>query len=118
MHEPIVDADWGRRPCRAGRQPEPAGRTRSTEPALLRGLIFTETAAMTPHHTKKGNRRYCYVSMDVIQKRPTAELRPPAAPAPGREAVIGEIRRLLRTPEIIARTARALRRRAASTRAP
>ncbi|MFN3146340.1 MAG: hypothetical protein ACE368_14420 [Paracoccaceae bacterium] len=63
----------------AGNRNQRAGRTRSTEPALLRGLIFTETgAAMTPHHTKKGNRRYCYyVSMDVIQKRPTAELRGP-----------------------------------------
>jgi len=32
-------------------------------PALLRGLIFTETGvAMTPHHTKKGTRRYRYLS--------------------------------------------------------
>ena len=83
-------------------------------PALLRGLIFTETGvAMTPHHTKKGNRRYgYYVSMDVIQKRPTAELRGPQRlpAAMVEEAVIGEIRRLLRTPEIIARTARALKK--------
>lgn len=50
--------------------------------------------------------------MDVIQKRPTAELRGPQRlrAAMGEEAVIGEIRRLLRTPEILARTARALKK--------
>jgi hypothetical protein len=116
MHEPIVDAElWeAAHAVLAGNRNQRAGRTRSTEPALLRGLIFTETgAAMTPHHTKKGNRRYCYyVSMDVIQKRPTAELRGPQRlpAAMVEEAVIGEIRRLLRTPEIIARTARALKK--------
>ena len=52
-------------------------------PALLRGLIFTETGvAMTPHHTKKGTRRYrYYVSMDAIKKRPKAEIARPAAAA-------------------------------------
>ena len=50
--------------------------------------------------------------MDVIQKRPTAELRGPQRlpAAMVEEAVIGEIRRLLRTPEIIARTARVLKK--------
>ncbi len=116
MHEPIVDAElWeAAHAVLSGNRNQRAGRTRSTEPALLRGLIFTETgAAMTPHHTKKGNRRYCYyVSMDVIQKRPTAALRGPQRlpAAMVEEAVIGEIRRLLRTPEIIARTARALKK--------
>jgi hypothetical protein len=116
MHESIVDADvWHAADAvLAGHRNQRAGRTRSTEPALLRGLIFTETgAAMAPHHTKKGNRRYCNcVSMDVIQKRPTAELRGPQRlpAAMGEEAVVGEIRRLLRTPEIIARTGRALKK--------
>ena len=116
MHKAIVDTDlWdAAHAVLAGNRNQRAGRARSTEPALLRGLIFTETgAAMTPHHTKKGNRRYCYyVSMDVIQKRPTAELRGPQRlpAAMVEEAVIGEIRRLLRTPEIIARTARALKK--------
>lgn len=112
MHEAILDAElWdAAHAVLSGNRNQRAGRTRSTEPALLRGLIFTETgAAMTPYHTKKGNRRYCYyVSMDVIRKRPTTELRgPQRLPA---EAVIGEIQRLLRTPEIIARTARALKK--------
>jgi DNA invertase Pin-like site-specific DNA recombinase len=87
---------------------------RTAQPALLRGLIFTETgAAMTPHHTKRKGKRYCYyTSMDVIRKRPAAELRGPQR-LPGamvEEAVIGEIRRMLRTPEVAARTARAVRK--------
>ena len=87
---------------------------RAAQPALLRGLIFTETgAAMTPHHTKRKGKRYCYyTSMDVIRKRPAAELRGPQR-LPGamvEEAVIGEIRRMLRTPEVAARTARAVRK--------
>jgi len=45
-------------------------------------------------------------------KRPTVELRGPQQlpAATVEEAVIGEVRRLLRTPEIIARTARALKK--------
>ncbi|WP_342742217.1 recombinase family protein [Poseidonocella sedimentorum] len=83
-------------------------------PALLRGLIFTEIGvAMTPHHTKKGTRRYrYYVSMDVIKKRPKAELRGPQRLPGGmvEDAVVGEIRRLLRTPEVAARVSRTLRK--------
>ena len=68
---------------------------REPSPALLRGLIFTGTGvAMTPHHIKKGTRHYRhYVSMDVVRKRPKAELRGPKR-LPGRvveDAVIGEI---------------------------
>ncbi len=87
---------------------------RKAHPALLRGLIFTETgAAMTLHHTKRKGKRYCYyTSMDVIRKRPATELRGPQR-LPGamvEEAVIGEIRRMLRTSEVAARTARAVRK--------
>jgi hypothetical protein len=33
---------------------------RTAQPALLRGLIFTESgAAMMPHHTKRKGKRYC-----------------------------------------------------------
>lgn len=90
------------------------GLARTAQPALLRGLIFTETgAAMTPHHTKRKGKRYCYyTSMDVIRKRPAAELRGPQR-LPGamvEDSVIGEIRRMLRTPEVAARTARAVRK--------
>ncbi|WP_204355251.1 hypothetical protein [Roseovarius amoyensis] len=54
---------------------------------------------MTPHHTKKGTRHYrYYVSMDVVEKRPKAELPGPQRLPGGviEDAVVGEIRRLLR----------------------
>ncbi|MGE0255500.1 MAG: recombinase family protein [Alphaproteobacteria bacterium] len=91
-----------------------AAATRSATPALLRGLIFTDTGrAMTPHHTKKGSRLYrYYVSTDAIRGREaggtTVLLRLPADVV--ETAVVREIRRLARTPEIMAHTVAAARR--------
>jgi site-specific DNA recombinase len=50
--------------------------------------------------------------MDVIKKRPKAELRGPQRLPGGmvEDAVVGEIRRLLRTPEVAARVSRTLRK--------
>ena len=88
--------------------------TRSRTPALLRGLIFTETGrAMTPASTRKGSRLYrYYVSTDAIRGR-----KPPGMTAPLRlpadvveTAVVREIRRLVRTPEIVAQAVAAARR--------
>jgi len=91
-----------------------AAATRSATPALLRGLIFTDTGrAMTPHQTRKGSRLYrYYVSIDAIRGREaggtTALLRLPADVV--ETAVVREIRRLVRTPEIVAYTVAAARR--------
>jgi DNA invertase Pin-like site-specific DNA recombinase len=94
-----------------------AANARARTPALLKGLIFTETGcAMTPAFTKKGSRQYrYYVSMDVIRNRPLDENPGPLRlPAPMVEdAVIGEIHRMIRAPEITARTIAALRREGA-----
>jgi DNA invertase Pin-like site-specific DNA recombinase len=94
-----------------------AANARARTPALLKGLIFTETGcAMTPAFTKKGTRQYrYYVSMDVIRNRPLDENPGPLRlPAPMVEdAVIGEIHRMIRAPEITARTIAALRREGA-----
>ena len=91
-----------------------AANARARTPALLKGLIFTETGcAMTPAFTKKGTRQYrYYVSMDVIRNRALDESPGPLRlPAPMVEdAVIGEIHRMIRAPEITARTIAALRR--------
>ncbi|MCA3451242.1 MAG: recombinase family protein [Rhodobacter sp.] len=91
-----------------------AANARARTPALLKGLIFTETGcAMTPAFTKKGTRQYrYYVSMDVIRNRALDENPGPLRlPAPMVEdAVIGEIHRMIRAPEITARTIAALRR--------
>ena len=91
-----------------------ASNTRSQTPALLKGIIFTETgSAMTPTATKKGSRLYrYYTSMDLIRNRATGEgagpLRLPAGMV--EDVVIGEIRRMVRAPEIAARTIEAFRR--------
>jgi site-specific DNA recombinase len=88
--------------------------TRSAAPALLRGLIFTETGrAMTPAYTKKGSRLYSYyVSTDAIRGRGAvgAALRLPADVV--ETAVIREIRHLVRAPEIVAQAVAAARREA------
>jgi DNA invertase Pin-like site-specific DNA recombinase len=95
-----------------------AANARARTPALLKGLIFTETGcAMTPAFTKKGTRLYrYYVSMDVIRNRQLGESPGPLRlPAPMVEdAVIGEIHRMIRAPEITARTIAALRREGAA----
>ena len=89
--------------------------TRSATPALLKGLLFTaEGRAMTPHHTKRGSRLYrYYVSTDTIRgRKPATETAAPLRlPADTVEAaVVGEIRRLVRTPDIVARAVTAVRR--------
>ena len=68
--------------------------TRAQTPALLRGLIFGPTgAAMSPTHTRKGNRLYrYYVSQHVLKRQdpivqsqlprlPNRPKSPPRAPA-------------------------------------
>jgi DNA invertase Pin-like site-specific DNA recombinase len=119
-HAPIIDRSlWDK--VHSIMQTSPrlrAANARARTPALLKGLIFTETGcAMTPAFTKKGTRQYrYYVSMDVIRNRPLDENPGPLRlPAPMVEdAVIGEIHRMIRAPEITARTIQALRREGAA----
>ena len=90
-----------------------ANASRTQEPALLKGLIFSQTgAAMTPTSTKKGPRRYrYYVSMDVIRNREGGETAGPVRLAAGmvEDAVVAEVRRVLQTPEIVRCVAVALK---------
>ena len=94
------------------RTPAPARRnTRAQTPALLKGLIFGPTgAAMSPTHTRKGNRLYrYYVSQDVLKRGPDAC---PVGRVPAAEieaAVIDQLRGIFRQPEIIVGTWRAAR---------
>jgi DNA invertase Pin-like site-specific DNA recombinase len=80
--------------------------TRAQTPALLRGLIFAPGGhAMTPTHSRKNGRLYrYYVSTDAIRQgySECAVRSVPAAEV--EEAVIAQVRHLLQTPEIIART--------------
>ena len=79
--------------------------SRSRTPALLKGLIFSDTgAAMTPTSTKKGAKLYrYYVSMDIIRNRETGEETAPMRLAAGmvEDAVVTEVRRILQTPEMV-----------------
>ena len=88
-----------------------SARTRAQTPALLKGLIFGPTgAAMSPTHTRKGNRLYrYYVSQDVLQHgRDACPIgRVPAAEIEA--AVIDQLRGVFRQPEIVVGTWRAAR---------
>jgi hypothetical protein len=78
---------------------------------LLKGLIFGPTGrAMTPAHTRRGDKLYrYYVSTDVLKRDGNAcpVRRVPAAEI--ESAVVEQVRGLLRSPEIIVRTWRVAR---------
>jgi site-specific DNA recombinase len=79
--------------------------SRAQTPALLKGLIFAPGGhAMTPSHTRKGGKLYrYYVATDAIRQG-YSECAVRAVPAAEmEEAVIAQVRHLLRTPEVIAR---------------
>ena len=89
-----------------------AAASRNQTPAMLKGLIFTDSgAAMTPTATKKGSKLYrYYTSMDLIRNRPTDSAGPQRLPAAMVEdAVVGEIRCMIATPEVRARALAALK---------
>jgi site-specific DNA recombinase len=88
-----------------------AAHTRAQTPALLKGLIFGPTgAAMTPTHSRRKGRLYrYYVSTKVLKQDADAC---PIKRIPAGEierAVVDQIRQLIQTPEIIARTWKAAR---------
>ncbi len=105
-HEAIITPElWDR--VHAILQDSPrarAAKSRTQTPALLKGLMFTDTGvAMTPTATKKGSRLYrYYTSMDAIRNRACEGrdgiVRLNAGMVEG--AVLQEIRKLLRTPEV------------------
>ena len=88
-----------------------ANRTRAQTPALLKGLIFgADGRAMSPVHTRKRDRLYRYYVAATLMKGevPTGVVhRVPAAEIEA--AVIDQVRGLLRAPEIVVATWRAVR---------
>lgn len=90
-----------------------ANNSRARTPALLKGLIFSDTgAAMTPTSTKKGAKLYrYYVSMDVIRNRETGHETAPVRLAAGmvEDAVVSEVRRILQTPEVVTQVIAAMK---------
>lgn len=109
-HDALITPElWGK--VDAIRQTNPrkrANNTRAKVPALLKGLLFSATgAAMTPTSTKKGNKLYrYYISLDELKGRQLEGIEhlPKRLPADTVEnAVVGEIRRSLQTPEVTAK---------------
>jgi site-specific DNA recombinase len=89
-----------------------AGHTRAQTPALLKGLIFGRGGrAMSPTHTRRGQKLYrYYVSQAVLKGGADAC---PISRVPAAEierAVVDQLRILLQSPEIIVATWRAARK--------
>lgn len=109
-HEPIIDERLWNEAQSISQEP-PRARARAAaarEVALLRGLIFgPDGRVMTPQHARKAGRCYrYYVSMLTIKRGENDGpiRRVPAGPVD--QAVIEQVRRLMRAPEIVARTIR------------
>jgi len=113
-HQAIIDQDiWDKAHSILKVSPRVrANNTRAQTPAMLKGLIFTDTGvAMTPTHTRKGERLYrYYISMDALRNRGTEGQDSIVRLNAGviESAVIQKIRQLLRTPEIAAKACAAL----------
>jgi site-specific DNA recombinase len=112
-HDAIIGQNlWDKVHAILGESPRKrASNTRAQTPALLKGLIFGPTGhAMVPTHTRKAGRLYrYYVSTAVLKQGRDAC---PVGRLPAGEieaAVVGQIRRLLTTPEVTVRTWRAAR---------
>ncbi|MCW5581169.1 MAG: recombinase family protein [Luteimonas sp.] len=112
-HEAIVSNSlWDKvQAVLAGSPNVRAGRTRAQTPALLKGLIFgPDGRAMSPTHTRRGDKLYrYYVSQAVIKggvnDSPVARL----AAGEVEAAVVDQIRALLRSPEVVVATWRSAR---------
>jgi DNA invertase Pin-like site-specific DNA recombinase len=107
-HEAIISADlWQRTHAIMGESPRMrANQTRLSGPSLLRGLIFSPNGdAMSPSHTRKGDRLYRYYVTQSILKRGPGTCPVGRIPAAEIEtAVIEQLRGFLRAPELIVRT--------------
>ena len=107
-HKPIVSREVFDR-VRATLQVSPrmrASSTRASAPALLRGLLFGPTGcAMSPSHSRKGDKLYrYYVSQSVIKRGAEGC---PVSRVPAAEienAVVNQLRGMLRAPEVIIAT--------------
>lgn len=113
-HVAIIDAElWNHVHVILQESPRKrANNSRMQTPALLKGLIFSETgAAMTPTATRKGTKLYrYYVSMDVIRNREGGESEVPSRLPAGmvEDAVVAEVRRIVQTPEVVTKVLDAL----------
>jgi DNA invertase Pin-like site-specific DNA recombinase len=114
-HEPIVDrATWERvHEVLASNAKRRGNEARARTPAPLRGLMRCThcSSAMTPTHTRRRGRLYRYYICLGASRRghDTYPVRSIAA-GEVEGLVLGQIRRLLASPELVARTITAVRR--------
>jgi DNA invertase Pin-like site-specific DNA recombinase len=126
-HEAIISKDlWDKVQSILSESPRVrAGRNRAQTPALLKGLIFdAEGRAMSPTHTRKGQRLYrYYVSQSVIRDTAIGERESSSAgdatvrrvPAGEVErGVVGQLRTFLRSPEVVVATWRSAKEKIAN----
>ena len=117
-HEAIVDqALWGRAHAILAKNAHARGnRTRATTPASLKGLLRCTAcgAAMTPSHTRRRGRLYrYYVCLKSIKTGAASCPVRSIAASEIEGVVLGQVRRLLRSPEVAARTVTACHEMAA-----
>lgn len=112
-HEPLIpQALWDSVHSRMGESPRKRGsRNRAQTPALLKGLIFGPGGrSMTPTHTRRGQKLYRYYVSQSVLKGAAPDSETQRVPAGEVErAVIDQLRRLLRSPEVIVATWREAR---------
>jgi site-specific DNA recombinase len=110
-HEAIVDrGTWDKvHAILAENAHRRASRTRAARPALLKGLIFgPDGKAMAPSHTRRRGRLYRFYRTATALKLGHDACPIRGVPAGEIEAaVIGQIRALLRAPEVVVRVWRA-----------
>ena len=114
-HEPIIDrATWDRvHEVLASNAKRRGNEARARTPAPLRGLMRCThcSSAMTPTHTRRRGRLYRYYVCLGASRRghDTCPVRSIAA-SEVEGLVLGQVRRLLASPELVARTITAVRR--------
>jgi len=88
-----------------------ASNTRAQTPALLKGLLFGPTGcAMSPTHTRRGDKLYRYYISQTVVKRGADGCPVSRVPAAEIEnVVVDQLRGMLRTPEVIIATWRSAR---------
>jgi DNA invertase Pin-like site-specific DNA recombinase len=114
-HEPIIDrATWERvHDVLATNAKRRVNEARARTPAPLRGLMRCThcSSAMTPTHTRRRGRLYrYYVCLGASRRGHDTCPVPSIAASEVEGLVLGQVRRLLASPELVARTITAVRR--------
>jgi site-specific DNA recombinase len=112
-HEPIIDQTlWEQVHAILKVSPRTrAGTARAQTPAPLKGLLFgPDGAAMSPTHTRKSGKLYRYYISQTAMKRGADCTVGPVPAGEIERIVLGQVRHLMRTPEVIVQTWRAARK--------